>query len=90
MGHLWESFPPARFLTGLVSSNAEHGFMMLNVLLLALGAWCFVYPIGRQWPVAAALAWFWIAIEVVNGIVHPLWSLHERSYTPGLATARSC
>jgi len=87
LGHLWESFPPARFLTGLVSSNAEHGFMMLNVLLLAFGAWCFVYPIGRQWPVAAALAWFWIAIEIVNGIVHPLWSLHERSYTPGLATA---
>jgi hypothetical protein len=25
-GHLWESFPPAHFVTGLVSSNPERGF----------------------------------------------------------------
>jgi hypothetical protein len=26
-------------------------------------------------------------IEIINGIGHPLWSLHEGGYTPGLATA---
>ena len=34
-----------------------------------------------------SLAWFWVAIEIINGIVHPLWSLREGGYTPGFATA---
>ncbi len=86
-GHLWESFPPARVLTGLVSSNLERGFVLLNVLLLAFGAWCFLWPVRRGWPVAVRLAWVWAVIEIINGIVHPLWSLREGGYTPGLATA---
>ena len=90
VGHLWESFPPTRFITGLVSSNLERGFVILNVLLLAFGAWCFLWPVRRGWPVAGSLAWFWVVIEIINGIGHPLWSLHEGGYTPGLATARFC
>ena len=86
-GHLWELFPPTRFITGLVSSNLERGFVILNVLLLAFGAWCFLWPVRRGWPVAASLAWFWAVIEIINGIGHPLWSLREGGYTPGLATA---
>lgn len=87
LGHLWESFPPAHFLTSLVSSNLERAFVMLNLLLLAFGVWCFLYPVRRRWPVAVSLAWFWIAIEIINGIVHPLWSLREGGYTPGVASA---
>ena len=30
---------------------------------------------------------FWIAIETINGIGHPAWSLLQRGYTPGLLTA---
>jgi hypothetical protein len=86
-GHLWESFPPARFVTGLVSSNPERGFVVLNVSLLAFGVWCFLWPVRRGWPVAVALAWLWAVLEIVNGIGHPLWSLREGGYTPGLATA---
>jgi hypothetical protein len=87
VGHLWESFPPTRFVTGLVSSNAERGFVALNVLLLAFGVWCFLWPVRRGWPVAVALAWLWAVLEIVNGIGHPLWSIREGGYTPGLATA---
>lgn len=87
VGHLWESFPPARFVTGLVSSNLEHGFVILNGLLLAFGGWCFFWPVRRGWPVAVALMWLWAVIEIINGIGHPLWSLREGGYTPGLATA---
>lgn len=87
LGHLWKSFPPAHLLASLVSSNLERGFVVLNVLLLSFGAWCWFYPIRRRWPVAESLAWFWVAIEVINGIVHPLWSLREGGYTPGLASA---
>ena len=86
-GHLWDVFPPARFLTGLVSSNLEGGFILLSVLLLAFGAWCFLWPVRRGWQVAVPLAWLWAVIEIINGIVHPLWSLREGGYTAGLATA---
>ena len=87
VGHLWESFPPARFLTSLVSSDLERAFVLLNVSLLAFGVWCFLWPLRRGWPVAASLAWFWVVIEIINGIGHPLWSVREGGYTPGLATA---
>jgi hypothetical protein len=87
VGHLWESFPPARFVTGLVSSNLERGFVILNLSLLAFGAWCCLWPVRRGWPVAVALMWLWAVIEIINGIGHPLWSLREGGYTPGLATA---
>jgi len=87
LGHLWESIPPARFLSGLVSSNLEHGFVIINIGLLAFGLWCFFWPVRRGWPVAVPLAWFWVALEIINGIGHPFWSLRAGGYTPGLATA---
>jgi hypothetical protein len=87
VGRLWESFPPARALTGLVSSNGETGFLVINVGLVLFGAWCLLWPVRRHWRAAVPLAWFWVAIQLVNGIGHPLWSLRQGGYTPGLATA---
>lgn len=87
VGHLWESFPPARFLTGLFSSNLERAFVVLNVILIAFGVWCFLWPVRRGWPVAVVLGWLWAVVETINGIGHPLWSIREGGYTPGLATA---
>jgi hypothetical protein len=86
-GHLYDVFPPATFLSGLVSSDRRRGFVIINVALAAFGLWTFFLPLRRHWPVAAPLAWIWVAIEVVNGIGHPLWSLRQGGYTPGLATA---
>jgi len=43
--------------------------------------------VRRRWPSAVPLVWFWIGIELINGIGHPVWSLIERRYTPGVATA---
>ena len=31
--------------------------------------------------------WVWVIIELINGVVHPLWSLRQRGYTPGVITA---
>ena len=33
------------------------------------------------------LAWAWVIIELVNGIGHPLWTLRQGGYTPGVGTA---
>lgn len=87
VGRLWESFPPAQFLTGLISQDLRLGFLVINVLLVAFGVWCFFWPMCRQWKAAVGLAWLWVGIELINGIGHPLWSLSQLDYTPGLITA---
>jgi len=87
LGRLWESFPPARFLSGLISSDRELGFIAINTGLVLFGLWCFLYPVGRGWPSASGFLWFWILIEIVNGVGHPLWSIREGGYTPGVLTA---
>ena len=86
-GRLWQVFAPARYFSGLVSSDLEIGFIVINTTLVAFGLWCFWWPVRRRRPSAAAFAWFWVVIELINGIGHPLWSLSRRSYTPGLVTS---
>src|SRR5688572_17696298 len=87
VGRLYEVFPPARFVSGLLSQDLQRGFIIGNVALVAFGLWCFVWPIRRRWRSAVTIGWLWVTIELINGVVHPLWSLRELSYTPGVATA---
>jgi hypothetical protein len=86
-GRLWESFPPARFVSGLISSDLERNFLLLNVALIAFGVWCLFRPVRRGRPVARILAWIWVTIELLNGVGHTFWSLLRGGYTPGVATA---
>jgi hypothetical protein len=87
LGRLWEVFPPAAFVSGLVSSNPEAGFIGLNIALVAFGVWCFLWPVSRGWTAAPVFVSIWAVIELVNGLGHPLWSLLQGHYTPGTATA---
>ncbi|MGE0863628.1 MAG: HXXEE domain-containing protein [Vicinamibacterales bacterium] len=87
VGRLWESFPPARFLVALVSTDHALGFVTLNIGFVAFGWWCYFWPVRREWPSAASVAWLWVVVETINGIVHPAWSLAQRAYSPGVATA---
>ena len=87
LGRLYEVFPPARLVSGLVSHDLRRGFIIGNVVLVTLGLWCFFWPIRRRWRSAMTIGWVWVTIELINGVVHPLWSLHESGYTPGVATA---
>jgi hypothetical protein len=68
VGRLWESFPPARFLTGMISSDRELGFIVLNSALVAFGVWCLLFPVRKEWPSATGFIWFWIVLEIVNGV----------------------
>ena len=86
-GRLYEWFPPARFVSGLVSNDLERGFTIANIVLVGVGVWCALWPVRRGWPLAPTVAFTWAGIELVNGIGHPLWSLWQWSYTPGVATA---
>jgi hypothetical protein len=87
LGRLWEVFPPARFVTGLISQDRQIGFIVINTALVAFGLWCFFWPVRRRWPSARPLIGVWILIELINGVGHPLWSLQQRGYTPGVITA---
>jgi hypothetical protein len=87
MGRLWEVFPPARLVTGLVSSDLERGFLVINAALVGFGFWCYFRPVRNGWHAARALMWGWVALELVNGVGHPLWAIRTGGYTPGLVTA---
>ena len=87
VGRLWEGFPPARYLTGLVSADREVGFLVINIGLVAFGVACYVWPVRRRWRAATGLIWFWVVIQLINGIGHPLWTIRQGVYTPGVLTA---
>ena len=53
---LWETFPPAQFLTGLVSADPARGFIVINLSLIALGIWCYWWPVRRRWTSATSIA----------------------------------
>lgn len=87
VGRLWESFAPARFVAGLLSEDLQRGFIIANVVIVVFGVWCCLWPVRHQSTGAVSLAWFWVALELINGLVHSLRSLLVLGYTPGLATA---
>jgi hypothetical protein len=87
VGRLYDVFPAARFVSSLISQDRGRGFVIFNLALLTFGLWCCFWPVRKQWLVAIPLAWFWVVIELINGIGHPLWTLAELRYTPGVATA---
>jgi hypothetical protein len=87
LGRLWESFPPAAFVTSLVSSDPEVGFLVINAALVGFGVWCFLVPVRRAWPSTLSFLWFWVILETINGIGHLGWSTVQRTVTPGTLTA---
>ena len=87
VGEIWEKFPPARFLCSLVSDNLVTGFLVINIGLLVFGLWCWLFPIRNTYSYAPILVWFWIVLELINGIGHPIWTVMQKAYTPGIITA---
>jgi hypothetical protein len=84
---LYQVFAPARFVNGLVSNNLPLGFLVFNTGLVAFGLWCWAVPVRSGWAAATGLAWFWIILELGNGIGHCGLALRQGSYFPGLITA---
>ena len=87
IGRLWESFPPARFVSGLVAADRELGFIAINIALVAFGLWCALVPVRRGWDSARGVLWVWTVLEGLNGAGHIAWTLLQGAYTPGVITA---
>lgn len=86
-GKLWLVFPPANFMSGLVSSNLLTGFLIINAGFFLFGLWCWLFPVRKNDSSAGRFIRFWVLIELINGFGHPLWSLYKGSYEPGLITS---
>lgn len=84
---LWEVLAPARFLSGLVSTDLPFGFAVINATIVALGLWTYAWPVRRNSNHAMRLAWFWTILEAANGIGHLMFAIASRSYFPGVYTA---
>jgi Protein of unknown function with HXXEE motif len=84
---LYVVFPPARFVSGLVSHDLAVGFLFLNTALVTFGLWCWAVPVRLRWPVARGLVWFWTLLELGNGLGHLFLALSHGGYFPGVATA---
>ena len=66
---------------------AFEAFVIGNLLIFAIGVWCYRYRV--QPGANSARAWIlgWCLVEIFNGILHPTWSLLADSYIPGTITA---
>ena len=84
---LYEIFPTARFISGLLSDDLATGFAVGNALFVAFGLWCYAMPVRIGWPAARGLAWFWMIVELGNGVLHSALAISRGGYFPGAATA---
>lgn len=84
---LWEALAPARYVSGLVSSDLPLGFAVVNATIVAFGVWSYTWPVRRNRSYAVPLVWFWTLLEAANGLGHMAFALASRSYFPGVYTA---
>lgn len=84
---LYEVFAPARFISGLVSSDLSVGFLVVNSAFVAFGLWCWAVPVRSGWSAARGLIWSWVLVELGNGIGHPAVAISRGGYFPGVVTA---
>ena len=84
---LYDVFAPARFVSGLISTNLRTGFIVVNLAFVAFGFWCYAVPVQEGLSAAMPFLWFWIVVELLNGIGHPVISILDRSCIPGTITA---
>jgi hypothetical protein len=84
---LYLDFPPAQVVSRLFSQDLQRGFVIANVLLLALGVGCFLGPVRRNWASARPVMWCWTVLEALNGVGHSARSLLAGHYTAGSLSA---
>ena len=85
-GELWDVFPPATYICGLVSNNLKNGFIIINISLFIVLMSIWLATFSKNFS-AKPLLWLWTILELINGAGHSIWAIMERSYVPGLITA---
>jgi hypothetical protein len=84
---LYDVFAPARFVSGLISSDLRTGFIVFNLGFLCFGLFTYAVLLRKASAAAVPLIWFWIVVEILNAVGHAAISIVEGAYVPGVATA---
>ena len=84
---LWEVLAPARFISLLINENVVVGFVTINVSIVLFGFWTYFYPLSHRWRTMQVFLWFWILLELGNGIAHVIFAIQTRGYFPGIYSA---
>jgi hypothetical protein len=84
---LYEVFTPARAVSSLAGGDPAAGFIVVNSALVVFGLWCYFARVRRRDPSARGWTWFWILLELGNGIGHLVIGLSRSEYSPGVITA---
>jgi hypothetical protein len=87
IGRLWEVFQPAHYLSGLISENREKGFLIANISLFIFGILIWLTLKNNVSKLTFSLIWFWIILEIINGLGHPMFSIYQQKYLAGSITA---
>ena len=82
-----ETFAPAHFVSSLISNDLALGFLVFNVALVTFGLWCWAVPLRAGWHSSRGFVWFWIILELGNGIGHLALALWTGGYFSGVITA---
>ena len=84
---LWNYLEPARYLSSLVSDDLSFGFAVINISIVVLFFLTYFGPVRRQSRAARPLMWFWVGLEMINGVGHSLFAINAGGYFPGVYTA---
>ena len=84
---LWEVFPPARFISQLISDDLAVGFAIINTTIILFGFWTYFIPVRRCWRSTRVFLWFWVLLELGNSAGHTIFSITSSEYIPGIYTA---
>ena len=84
---LYDVLAPARWVSGLFTDNLAVGFAIANTCVVLLGLWCYLARVRTSHPSGRGWAWFWAALEGVNGAGHLVFAVGARGYVPGAVTA---
>ena len=84
---LWEVFAPARFISGVINSNLELGFIIGNIAVVSFGFICVLLLFRRESAWHKLIVWFWVVLEIVNFSVHTFMAIKTWGYFPGVYTA---
>ena len=84
---LYDVFPPARFVSGLIDRDLARGFLIANAALVLFGLWCYLARVRKGGESGRGVALFWTALETINGTVHLVLAVARGGYFPGAGTA---
>ena len=84
---LWDVLEPARYVSSLVSTNLALGFAVLSTTIVALGLWSYWVPVRLHKTYAPFVIWFWVYLEIANGVGHIGLAIYSQGYFPGMYTA---